>query len=1164
MHSQIRPLYRANRLFVQKHERSIEGHLGTQIYNTPLIRDEKSSDGTFKAFSTLHDMWNYIESFPKEMRHFHEVIFGQNCQRLRFDIDAAEHPNKTDNLKLVVDEYELPLQYQTIEKKYNAVIQYLIDIIFEVFMEHYSSDIKKHYPGYTISKDKIILVTESHSKTKYSFHIVITKFVVKNAYEAKWFMEKVVRRMKEVCPLLVSIVDRSIYAATQFFRILGCCKSTDPFRSKEISLDNMNYESNIDKGLIQNYNFDNLLIYITHYDIGSGRLPKGLLVDKKVILSPEVIEKCKQVIEENIGDGYTFAYEKGNLFEYRNNKNGATCKICNRAHNQENAYAYLSGNLLYWNCRRNHRKDNHLQLGMIDNDTTFDRFTYMQNIKDEIQNVADEELDPFRSYKNDPEVTFREYNKKQLEDFPMDYSTLYVKAPMKMGKSKQLIKHLRSLKEEINSILVVSFRRAFTEEFLSKFNTNDGRTGLNKVYGGDLEDYKNISLHGNRKIIASMHPFVMVQVESFHRVNSTYDCVILDESESIYDQFSSSNIKSLSLIINNFHKVIANAKRVICMDAYMSERTVELTNKLRKKGGTHNDNIKFVMNTFKNQGPKSENGQYKYNIGYCENAFFHKLDKVLSQGKRVVILSNTRDKLKAYEKLITKKYKDLNIQSYTSLSKYKEKCDLKDVNRTWLQYQVVMYSPTITAGISFEEKHFDQVFCLFSNMSCNVLACMQMMGRIRDVKDKEITILLEEHYTRCSVSKEGIEEDLIDSRLELLSIPFVGSAVYDDMDLDNFKYKPFKDSYYYIWLQNQLSYNISKKTFLKYLMYCIHITGAEIVLYDKEDGTGKIERKSAQQDVRTERYEEIAKTPLPTPEEYDRLVDKSQVESLTVEEGYAIQKHWLRRDYHINNDHILYDVEFIETYFPTNIRYIYNNLEELLTNFSSMEDAIQDIGTHECMKIRMFIREEDSQSDLNLPIKATLHRGCYLLLLNCGFDHILDKKLILKGELGKRLTTSDCLSLIQINLKRHTLRPARLSNSKKVKELPIKEQYFLMALEGINRIFVKFYGIQIEDNGEDKYYISLKHNFFIVESETDQRILEDTKDAKQPVIWCASHPKPRGFKIKHPYKDESLIGISSNNDLFDFNFNLTIDKKGSDVSIDEYEEEEELTIGQIS
>lgn len=1130
----IKPICTANKLYSKPGAVSIESQIGGEMYHLPIIWDESAKDnntGYFKTFSTHSDMWSYISNTPQPKRNFHEVIFGRNPQRLRFDIDAKE------SLKGLIDNYDLdllPEQYRIKGQNYNMIIQYLRDIIFDLFIELYNNAIQECYPGYKVDRDRVMMVTESHSSDKYSFHIIITKFIVKDNQEAAWFMKQVIKFLKESQPLLIDLFDQQIYTSSQFFRILNCCKYSDNSRTKKLSRDNMNTRKNIDKGLIQqNNNGDDLLITTIHY---TNAMPVWQVVkngEEDYVISKETEQKCKQIIYETFKDDYVFKHIKGNLMEYQR-RYPSYCKICKRQHEQENAYAYMSGGVLYWNCRRNVNKDKIITLQTVE-ESIFDRVKQLQGIKDDITKTNIEDMDILHSYKETPNYTFDEHNRKEIKDFPKEYDTLYVKAPMKMGKSKQLIKHLKSIKDDVQSILVVSFRRAFTEEFLSKFN--DKSKGLVKVFNRELEDYKKIN-GKERRITSDIHPFVMVQVESFHRVVSRYDTVILDESESIYEQFSSTNIKNLSQIIYNFSNVIAKAKRVICMDAYMGERTVELTNQLR---GRNKKDIKFAINTFKNQGPKSETGQYTYNIGYCKNEFYNRIKESLDVGKKIVIMSNTRDKLSAYEKMVSQDFPHLNIQSYTSLSRTEEKKELKDVNTSWLQYNIVMYSPTITAGISFEEKHFDKVFCLFSNMSCNVLSCMQMMGRVRDVKERDITICLETHYCRCSVTKEGIEEDLSENRNELLSIPFNGKSELMDIDSQEefFNYKPHKDEYYSIWLYNQLSNNISKKFFVRYLLYCIHTTGASINIYDSKEGDGSRRLKNAQKEVVEERYEEIARAPLLSRDDLNVLYEKSEKEALTKDEEHTLQKIKLKNTYNIYNNKVLNDIDFVKVYYPSNVRYIYYNLKEILS-FDKMEDAIRDAAAYECTQIKRFNTEQDSKSDLNYPIKAILHHSCFIVLKGCGFSHILSREVISKPVLAKRF--NDTLPDLQKALKLHRMKAARLGTDKATKKLEKNEQYFKMSLNATNSLLKKFYGVGIAKLSEDdtevpKFYLHHYHNFLIIHD--DQSAREASEE--QPYLFYKGYKVNGKFKSKR-YKPEDDIDIDSDSnseyDIDRFNIDL--------------------------
>ena len=40
-----------------------------------------------------------------------------------------------------------------------------------------------------------------------------------------------------------------------------------------------------------------------------------------------------------------------------------------------------------------------------------------------------------------------------------------------------------------------------------------------------------------------------------------------------------------------------------------------------------------------------------------------------------------------------------------------QKIALNDVNRVWSEHQVVLYSPTIEAGVDFNKEHFNKIYC---------------------------------------------------------------------------------------------------------------------------------------------------------------------------------------------------------------------------------------------------------------------------------------------------------------------------------------------------------------------------------------------------------------------------------------------------------------------
>jgi hypothetical protein len=74
-----------------------------------------------------------------------------------------------------------------------------------------------------------------------------------------------------------------------------------------------------------------------------------------------------------------------------------------------------------------------------------------------------------------------------------------------------------------------------------------------------------------------------------------------------------------------------------------------------------------------------------------------------------------------------------SINTITSRSTDTEKDKMSDSNRTWVDSKLLIISPTVGAGVDFNEKHFDVSFVYATNKSCCARAINQMRGRTRDI-----------------------------------------------------------------------------------------------------------------------------------------------------------------------------------------------------------------------------------------------------------------------------------------------------------------------------------------------------------------------------------------------------------------------------------------------
>ena len=211
-----------------------------------------------------------------------------------------------------------------------------------------------------------------------------------------------------------------------------------------------------------------------------------------------------------------------------------------------------------------------------------------------------------------------------------------------------------------------------------------------------------------------------------------YDLIILDEIESILKQFNSietfknKSRNTFEFIDEIIKSSVLNGGKIISMDGDLGNRTV---NFLKDYGNMINiiNNVNF--NSFKLN--------ITSNLDYFENCIFLALDA----NKNIVIPTMSAGYANQIYTTIKDRYPDLNILIYTSASGGEDKMKLKNVDELWRDANVLIYSPTISAGVSFDKKHFDVIFGVLCDGSCTPRDYHQMLRRIRKIEDNDILIL---------------------------------------------------------------------------------------------------------------------------------------------------------------------------------------------------------------------------------------------------------------------------------------------------------------------------------------------------------------------------------------------------------------------------------------
>ena len=243
-----------------------------------------------------------------------------------------------------------------------------------------------------------------------------------------------------------------------------------------------------------------------------------------------------------------------------------------------------------------------------------------------------------------------------------DFDIINIKSPMGSGKSwtvKQVfndtikkktnnIKNYSCDKKDIQyntklkyeKILYLSCKRAFATAMLNDFKESGFKSYL------DFGDRSSIK--GEDRIICS--------VESALHLKEEYDLVIIDESESICDNLTGEMMKKNKPIenITKIHNIIKNSKKVMIMDAYLSERSFNMVKDILGDE-IQNKKCYYLKNDFQSE---------KRELVDCidKEKFVGGILEKLKKGERCVVVCGS----KKLSDIIVKECKDYKIKNYNS------------------------------------------------------------------------------------------------------------------------------------------------------------------------------------------------------------------------------------------------------------------------------------------------------------------------------------------------------------------------------------------------------------------------------------------------------------------------------------------------------------------
>jgi len=281
---------------------------------------------------------------------------------------------------------------------------------------------------------------------------------------------------------------------------------------------------------------------------------------------------------------------------------------------------------------------------------------------------------------------------------------------MGMGKTTQLKRYLE--REAPRRVLMISTRVSFAQTLRGLFP--------------DFKLYHEGGAFRSDRLIC--------QYESLHRLppgTAPFDLVVVDEVRSVLgnatcEATNGAHIRDNAQLLLG---LLRNSARSILLDADLDTDGAvrDLLTKAFEPSAVRIQRYRRVKlpRTFRR---------------YTRGQWMHLLKQDLPQGKRLAVCVGTRAQGEEVEAACREAR--VSCRFYHSGANDAILEDLKDINRAWQNFQVVIYTSKITVGADYTGP-MDRVYLACSRLGAVPRNALQMVGRVRKPQDKHVRLYVD-------------------------------------------------------------------------------------------------------------------------------------------------------------------------------------------------------------------------------------------------------------------------------------------------------------------------------------------------------------------------------------------------------------------------------------
>jgi hypothetical protein len=915
------------------------------------------------------------------------------------------------------------------------------------------------------SKDFIHIISHKEDGTKYSTNLIVKGYHFENMANLIPFMLKFKNKLELNDKSFLKYLDFGVYSKNKNIRLQGSSKLGENRPKKS--------DYSFEEILITNIDPNNVMLTSSFNEdlldeSESDEIQDTTELMKRLLILPDL----RNLLITN--KTYTFGEIKNRtIFLIRNKPD--YCESCRRIHDNDNCmYLVLTKNgNVYIKCKKTKDGGKYLGLiditGIVDLDTILEEYEYdtelnisQDNYAESIKNLNEQEFKQLLLSEKSPKMrilmrdvyynktlfgpdfntvmdnkNIEYYNNPEIKTFePLENGINLEKAEMKMGKTKKCHELIYNSphSDKLKTVIFVSFRRTFSEDIKSKFT--------------DFSLYKDVK---GSTISLIEHPRLIIQTESLHRINENtienVDLLILDELESIWSQFGSGFFHNINGSLSNFERLLKKTKYVFGFDANIGTRSVELLNKI-----VPNKEIKLRINKYKISREDT------YYICPTINNFLNQLSEDIDNNKNIGIFTNSYSDAHALKSFIKELYPFKYVKLYHGKMDEKIKTQhFSNVNKYWKNYDIIIATPVVTAGVSFEEEHFDCVYGLFNNNSCCVNTCRQMLGRIRNVSEKKYYLHFADYAQTFPTDINMIENYILYDRSYFSKLIDSDGGIKNlqiNLDISGNVVNYNKTTLYWIVIANIREENISKNRFSKVFLDALGYSGVNKELCLKNnDTTLKDYYSDLKGRNKIAEYKRIAESNDITENEAQEIRQKIDTQlSILKSELWSLTKYNIKKRYDWNKP---FDVNFVSIYADRNVQNQYTNIQEIMSD-SEPSEACRDNLIKDLNKYKKVI------NNTAVPYKE-------IIIKYKSFNHFIIHELIC--ALNPNFNIQDAFLGSSISIDKAEKNFKQFENNNKLDWKFIVNKYglsifkypstFIEKVKLINSIISKYYGFKL-------------------------------------------------------------------------------------------------------